>query len=224
MQTEKAQRAAYCDIDGTLAATTIVTPLVWFRRRVTSAPAFALWQASLVFRGPYWLILDRISRDKSNRAIYSNYAGLKKDDVLKLSRECYDAYVKPKLFAGAIEHLRGLKNEGVSVVLVTGGLDFLMTPLAEELGATLIAPTLLEKNGVFTGELNRTPLTGHEKALAVREHAKQSNISLDDSFAYGDAFGDLEMLECAGHPVAVRPDARLKQIAAERNWRVEHWQ
>jgi hypothetical protein len=38
-------------------------------------------------------------------------------------------------------------------VLVTGGLDFVMQPLARELGAEFYSPRLVEADGKFTGEL-----------------------------------------------------------------------
>jgi hypothetical protein len=31
------------------------------------------------------------------------------------------------------------------------------------------------------------------------------------------------MLEAAGHPVAVNPEAKLATIARKRGWHVEHW-
>ena len=41
--------------------------------------------------------------------------------------------------------------------------------------------------------------------------------------AYADSASDLPMLECAGFPVAVNPEAKLAAIARRRGWHVEHW-
>ncbi|MGD0094407.1 MAG: HAD family hydrolase, partial [Planctomycetota bacterium] len=122
-------RAAYCDVDGTLAATNIAGPLFWYKRRLLSAPARALWLAGLCLRGPYWLLLDHFSREASNRAIYSHYAGLPSARVRELAEECYSEAIKPRLFPRALEKLRGLQQDGLRLVLVTGGLDFLVQPL-----------------------------------------------------------------------------------------------
>jgi HAD superfamily hydrolase (TIGR01490 family) len=218
-----AARAAYCDVDGTLAATTIVTPLLWFISRERPVPSRVWWFATLPFRAPYWLALDRIDRLASNRAIYSNYAGLRTERVKNSATECFRDVIRPRLFPQAVQRLQELRGEGVRVVLVTGGLDFLMQPLAAELQAELVAPGLEEKDGVFTGRLNCPPVAGEAKAEAVRAHAVKNNIDLKASFAYGDAFGDLPMLRCVGNPVAVSPDRRLARIAAENGWRREDW-
>lgn len=218
-----AQRAAYCDVDGTLAATTIVTPLIWYQRKLRSAPASSLWLASLCLRAPYWLLLDRISRAASNRAIYRHYAGLHAARVRELAGACYAECLKPRLFPRALDRLAALRQEDVRLVLVTGGLDFLGQPLADELSADLVAPALQERDGLFTGALRDGPLTGEGKADAVRAHARAHGIDLAQSYAFGDAVGDLVLLECVGHPVAVNADNRLAAIATERGWQTEDW-
>jgi phosphoserine phosphatase len=38
--------------------------------------------------------------------------------------------------------------------------------------------------------------------------------------AYSDSINDLALLEYATHPVAVRPDARLRAVALARGWPV----
>jgi fatty acyl-CoA reductase len=223
IQNPKSGGAAYCDVDGTLAATTIVEPLLWYKRRLLSAPARAFWMAGLCVRAPYWLGLDHFSREASNRAIYSHYAGFDSARVKALAGECYNAEIRPRLLAQALERLNGLKEDGLRPVLVTGGLDFLMQPLAASLGADLIAPGLEERGGTFTGRLQDVPLTGARKPEAVRAHAQAQGIALDQSYAFGDAIGDLPLLECVGHPVAVNADRRLEAVAQARGWERENW-
>jgi HAD superfamily hydrolase (TIGR01490 family) len=109
-------------------------------------------------------------------------------------------------------------------VLVTGGLDFVMRPLAEHLGAAdVIATHLEERDGVLTGELAGPPIADERKGELVREYAQKHGIDLARSFAYTDSHGDLSMLECVGHPSAVNADGRLRRLAAERGWPVEQW-
>jgi len=219
----RVQRAAYCDVDGTLAATHIVTPLIWFKRRQLGAPARWLWLASLALRAPWWLCLDRFSRSASNRAIYANYAGLSCEKTKAFAGECFEACIRPRLFPQALDRLAALQRSGYAVVLVTGSLDFLMRPLAEQLKAEVIAPALEERDGVFTGALLNGPLAGRAKANAVLQHSTAHNVDLQESCAFGDAIGDLAMLETVGHPMAVNPDSRLAQIAAQRGWKCEQW-
>ena len=217
-------RAAYFDVDGTLTATNIVMPLIWYKSKLCSAPAAFFWKLSLAVRGPYWFVLDRLDRAASNRAIYSNYAGMDSAAVKILAGEYYRSHLKPRIIPQALERLTALKREDVRIVLVTGGLDIVMQPLAEELGAICIAPALADNGRHFTGELATGAISGGRKAQAVAEHARAHGIDLAASFAFGDSFeGDLAMLEAVGHPSAVNPDRRLAKIATARGWAVERW-
>ncbi|MCW8131309.1 MAG: HAD-IB family hydrolase [Planctomycetota bacterium] len=218
-----AARAAYVDVDGTLARTNIVGPLIYFHRRIMQPILHKLWLATIPPRGLYWLLLDKISREASNRAIYACYAGLNAAQVKALAQDCHRDFWTPRLYPQALERMRALKAEGVAIVLVTGSIDFLVEPLARDLGAELIAPSLEEKNGCFTGNLNGPPLAGRHKEDAVRKHAREKGIDLAASCAYGDAIGDLPMLQCVGHPVAINPGSRLHAIARKRGWAVEKW-
>jgi HAD superfamily hydrolase (TIGR01490 family) len=215
--------AAYCDVDGTLTDTNIVTPLVWMKKRCLPAPLRQLWMAALAVRLPWWWTVDQLSRRASNLAIYSHYRGVSASLVRGQAETYYREKIRPAAFAGAVARLKEFQRDGVRVVLVTGGLDVFMMPMAREFSADCLAPRLEESNGAYTGRLTSTPFTGEEKALQVRAHAAAHGIDLDSSYALGDAFGDLQMLECVGRPVAVNPDKRLAKIAADRGWQLERW-
>lgn len=45
-------------------------------------------------------------------------------------------------------------------------------------------------------------------------------IDWSDSYAYGDSYSDLAVLELVGNPVAVKPDSRLSEIAIHRKWEI----
>ena len=216
-------RAAYADVDGTLARTNIVGPLIYFHRRILRPVLRELWLVSLPPRGMYWLLLDKLSREASNRAIYACYADLEAARVKGMAHDCYRDFWKPRLFPRALERMKALREAGVQLVLVTGSIDFLVEPLAREIGAELIAPRLEEKAGLFTGSLQGPPLAGRHKAEAVRKHAAGHGVELSASFAFGDAIGDLPMLECVGHPEAVNPGRRLKAVAHKRGWPIQNW-
>lgn len=217
----KPMTAAYCDVDGTLTNTNIVGPLLWAKR--CGPKPDPLWLATLPVRGPWWWCLDQFSRRASNEAIYSNYRGMAVADVCGLAEEYYRQEIKPRFFPQALEFLSALRSQGVRVVLVTGGLDLFMRPLAADLDADCLAPQLEAVDGYFTGRLTTPPLTGVEKAAALRQHASRAAVDLPNSYALGDALGDLAMLECVGRPIAVNPDRRLEKIALDHCWRIEKW-
>ncbi len=216
--------AAFFDVDGTLTRTTILSPLRWYQRGRLSRPRYALWFAGLMLDVPRLVWIDRRSRSRVNVVFYRRYAGLVADDLRAWHRATFADNLKRRLYPAAAACLAEHRRQGRRIVLVTGGLDFVMRPLAEHLGAAeVIATHLVERDGVLTGELAGPPIADERKGELVREYAGKHGIDLAASFAYTDSHGDLPMLACVGHPVAVNPDRRLCRLAAERGWRVEEW-
>ncbi len=216
--------AAFFDVDGTLTDTTIVAPLGWYQRAHLPLPLFC-WRAFLLLpKAPYYLWIDRRSRARFNVAFYRRYAGLPIADLRDWHRRTFADNLQKRIYPAALECLRGHQRRGDRVVLVTGGLDFVMQPLADYLGAdALLAARLEERDGVCTGSLVGPPVADARKAELVREWAGRAGVDLGRSAAYGNSVGDLPMLECVGRPVAVNPDGRLRRLAAARGWETVRW-
>jgi HAD superfamily hydrolase (TIGR01490 family) len=219
-----APAAAFFDVDGTLTRTTILDPLVWYQRSRLSRPLYALWLAGLALDVPRLVWIDRRSRSRVNTVFYRRYAGLRADDLRAWHRQTFADNLRRRLYPAAAACLEEHRRQGHRVVLVTGGLDFVMRPLAEHVGADdVMATHLAERDGVLTGELTGPPIADERKGQLVREYAEKHGIDLARSFAYADSHADLPILDCVGHPVAVNPDRRLRRLAGERGWPVEEW-
>jgi HAD superfamily hydrolase (TIGR01490 family) len=217
--------AAFFDVDGTLTRTTILDPLIWYQRAHLSRARFALWAAGLLAQVPYYLWIDRRSRTWFNRVFFRRYRGLRADELRSWHRRTFADNLRPRLFREALECLQKHQKQGHRIVLVTGALDLVMRPLADFVQADeLIALRLVERDGVFTGELDGPAIADEQKATLVREHAQQENIDLAQSYAYGNSVGDAPMLACTGHPIAANPDRRLRGLAAKRGWEIAEWQ
>lgn len=215
---------AFFDVDGTLLKSTIVHYYIWMRSAVMPFLLKYFWLIGFLPKTIYYLILDSISRTRFNQVFYRNYRGMAVAEVKALSAEMFETSVRPKIFAEAVSQIREHKAQGTAVVLVTGSLDFIVQPIADYLGVdAVLAPQLREENGRFTGELTTVPLIGAEKAKAVRSYADRHEISLEESYAYGDSGSDLPMLECVGHPVAVNPGKKFRQKALESGWEMHEW-
>ena len=216
--------AAFFDVDGTLLKSTIVHCYIWMRS--LQMPFFLkhLWLIGFLPKIVYYLILDSISRTRFNQVFYRNYRGLEAAEMKALSLKMFEAYMRPKIFAEAVSQIQEHKEQGTAVVLVTGSLDFIIQPIADYLVVdAVLAPQLREQNGQFTGELTTAPLIGEAKAKAMRNYADQHEISLEESYAYGDSQSDLPMLECVGNPVVVNPGKALRQKALESGWEMHEW-
>lgn len=216
--------AAFFDVDGTLTRTTILDPLVWYQRAHLSRPRFALWAAGLLLQLPYYLWIDRRSRSQFNVVFYRRYAGLSAAALRDWHRQTFAENLQRTLFPAALECLREHRRQEHRTVLVTGALDFVMQPLGEFVQADdLLAHQLMERDGLFTGELSGPPIADEQKAALVREYAQRHGIDLGQSFAYGNSLGDAPLLACVGRPVAVNPDGRLRRLAAECGWDIVEW-
>ncbi|MHC4697681.1 MAG: HAD family hydrolase [Planctomycetota bacterium] len=218
------QAAAFFDVDGTLVQTTIVHYYMYFRRRRMSLIVGMLWHAGFLAKCGYYLILDKINRSTLNVVFYRSYAGLPVRDIKALARDCYRDVIEPRFFEQAAPCVDEHRRAGREVVLVTGSIAFIIDPLASRLGiAHVVAPSLVESNGRFTGELDGPPISDEEKARRVRQFADENHIDLSQSHAYGDSIADLPMLETVGHPHAVNPDKALAAAAHARGWPTHRW-
>jgi len=74
----------------------------------------------------------------------------------------------------------------------------------------------------ITGEIKGTPSFREGKVTRVEQWLSARGLAWGDvemSF-YSDSMNDLPLLEKAQHPVATNPDARLRQLATQRGWRI----
>ncbi len=58
------------------------------------------------------------------------------------------------------------------------------------------------------------------KAHAVRTLAVREGLNLKRCSAYSDSHNDVPMLSLVGTPVAINPDADLRELAKNRGWEV----
>lgn len=215
---------AFFDVDGTLLKSTIVHCYIWMRS--LQLPFFLkhLWLIGFLPKIVYYLILDSISRTRFNEVFYRNYRGLEVDKMKALSTEMFEAYIRPKIFSEAVSQIQEHQEQGTAIVLVTGSLDFVVQPIADYLAVdAVLAPQLREQDGQFTGELTTAPLIGEAKAEAMRNYADQHEVSLEESYAYGDSQSDLPMLECVGNPIVVNPGKSFRQKALKSGWEMHEW-
>ena len=88
--------AAFFDVDGTLAKTTIVHYYAYFRKRRLSPLVGALWQACYLLKCLYFLILDKVSRDRLNIVFYRSYAGLDVRRTKASAADCFRDVIEPR--------------------------------------------------------------------------------------------------------------------------------
>lgn len=153
--------------------------------------------------------------------IYLNALGL-------MSIKELDAYfgeltdrVQEGLNPDVIARLKQHVTDHVHIMLVSGAYTALLQSVTKEFQFdTIIGTEIPMKEGKTD---NRTPIyhiQGPRKNEKILEVLKGKEIDWQNSFAYGDSFSDLSVLELVGNPIAVRPEPRLKAIAEEREWEI----
>ena len=87
-----------------------------------------------------------------NEILFSSYEGISHDRLMILADDAFNDVMKKALYPHAKDLVSRCRDEGHDVVLVSGALDFLMTRLADHLGATHVIANRLEiKDGFATG-------------------------------------------------------------------------
>jgi HAD superfamily hydrolase (TIGR01490 family) len=211
--------ASYFDVDGTLVATNLVHPTLFYMLR-QQTPLHSLARlGKAVARAPWMALAELQDRRLFNEMLFSSFGGMSEDRLYTLAQEAFETVLKPNLFPGSRDLIRTCRDKGHDVVLVSGALDFLMQILAEHLGATSVIANKLEMKDRFaTGKLMRPVVAGPEKARLIRDHAHQKGHDLDECFAYSDSYSDVPMLSIVGYPAAVNPDRKLRLLASTYHW------
>lgn len=213
--------AAFFDVDNTLlrGSSMFLFGKAAFKRKFFSRQDFwnfAWHQMRFIARGETATSLQSI-RDRA----LALAAGHSVASFTDLTDEVYDLYIKPKLWPETVRLAQKHVREGREVWLVTASPIEVAQAIAHRLGLTGGLGTLIARqNGVLTGELDGVALHGKAKRKAVKQLAKERNISLKRSYAYSDSHNDLPMLTAVGHPVAVNPDKILTIYAKAADWKI----
>ena len=128
----------------------------------------------------------------------------------------------------ALELVQQHQRAGDTVIIVTATNEFVTRPIADAFGVTELIAVELEREPVpggadwFTGAIRGVPSFREGKVTRVADwlHAHGLAWETVHTTFYTDSIDDLPLMEKATVPVATNPDARLRAIATERQWRI----
>ena len=176
-----------------------------------------LWRSATSLIIPPW----SVPGFKANKAYLR---GELCDHMQSLGVACVTECIRPALRPAAIEAINHHRQQQHRIILLTGSLDLLATPLAEQLGiAESISGRLEHHDQRFTGRIVSPHPYGRQKRKALDDYAQQQGIDLRHAYLYTDCPSDLPSLEQVGHPIVINPQAPLDQLARKRGWIVAHW-
>ena len=160
------------------------------------------------------------------------YVRFATEAIRKLGREQADAahalfmreVIEPNIQAAARALLQQHRDAGDTIVIVTATNEFVTTPIAQALGISNLIAIELQRDasGWITGEIRGVPSMREGKVVRLRQWLAQRGLTLEhcESTFYSDSMNDVPLLEKVNTPVATNPDARLRQLATERGWRI----
>ena len=146
------------------------------------------------------------------------------EQAAKAHRQFMSEIILPAVKPAALELVKRHQAAVDQVIIVTATNEFVTRPIATALGVSeLIAVELMrDAQGWITGEISGTPSFKEGKVTRVAQWLSARHLTWSDvhiSF-YSDSINDLPLLEMAQTPVATNPDARLRQLATDRGWRI----
>lgn len=164
------------------------------------------------------------SREEMNRRYYTHFAGRRVTSVALAAERWYQHVERATIdlyHAPVAARLRRHIAEGVEPVFVSGSFPLILGPIARRLGVRhLLATTMHEDGGTFTGDILDPQTIGRGKADAITAFLAANDGDAAQCHGYGDDISDLPMLECVGRPVAVQGDHRLEALAGRAGWEV----
>ena len=135
-----------------------------------------------------------------------------------------DEVILPRVMPEALALVRSHQHAGDTAIIVTATNEFVTRPIAQAFGVSELIAVELERDasGWITGEIRGTPSFREGKVTRVAQWLGQNGLGWGDveMTFYTDSINDLPLLEKVHHPVATNPDARLRQLATERGWRI----
>lgn len=216
--------AAFYDVDGTLIRTNIVHAFAWYASHQPTLLGSLRQSVSTALSVPLFLAADKISRKAFNAMFYRWYAGQPEDRLVTLAEELFEDVIRPSIFPKAPGLIAEARRAGARPVIISGGLDFTVRPLARHLDIPdedVLANRLeFDHRGVCTGKLIPPFIAGASKAQLMRDYAARHGVDLARSYAYSDSFSDYPMLAAVGKPAVVNPDLRLRGVARSYDWPV----
>ncbi|MFW5921083.1 MAG: HAD family hydrolase [Polyangiales bacterium] len=217
-----AQRpAAFVRVEGTLLGRPTLAAAAYLAANAQGVGERLSRLGNVALAAPFALGGSLATGSTATRATWAGVRGMGEDRLRLLCEEYWERQLEPSVHDVGVELVRQAKKRGARIVLISDNIDWIVSPIAEQLEADDLLCNRLEiKKGRATGRLLE-PVVGSQLAGSwARRFASQHDIDLDRSLAYGASGGDSLLLSAIGQPCAVNPDRMLRRIARDHDWPV----
>ncbi len=160
---------------------------------------------------------DRAFKERWILDLLRLFAGFSADEMEAMAAFVAREMLWPTRRQAVVDELQAHRENGRSVIIVTGMFEPILAHIAQLLGGVdTIGTPLAYENGRFTGRTAAPLNVGKRKVAQLQSRLPAGHLAA----AYGDTMRDIPMLEMAQEPVAVHPDEQLRQAAQTRGWRI----
>jgi len=124
--------------------------------------------------------------------------------------------MKPDLNTEVISRLEEHTKNDVYIMIVSGAF----TPLLQDVFKPFPVDQIIGTNVPFhNGEFDMSQQIDHvhaeRKTELIKKNLKGKEIDWENSYAYGDSYSDLSVLNLVGNPVVVCPEDSFRMVAYE---------
>lgn len=120
-----------------------------------------------------------------------------------------------------LHRLEQHRREGYYTMLVSGAYEPLLHSVTKNVNFDCIIGSSIPYHDE---KLSKTTsikyIYGERKSDFINAHLSHTEVDWQNSFAYGDSYSDLNVLELVGNPVAVNPEPRLLEVANHKKWEI----
>lgn len=212
------------DFDGTLIDVSSPTRLIM---RLNRDHIMSTWA---VLKSIAWGIRYKMGMELDQtvprRYVFASFKDFPVSKANAIMKDLYRAELRKRLRPQAVAALKAHQAKGSEVIVVSASFDPIISELCKDMGIESYICTQMEVvNGSYTGETVGPPPESEQKlyqfvAWADSEYGPDGWVL---THAYGDHYSDVSLMEIAQHPIAIDPDRRLKNMAAERGWETHDW-
>lgn len=183
---------ALFDFDGTITDREVFRP---FLSIATQPKRLAIAKSVLLPVGVGYKLGLVSGKAARAAAVKLCFTGLPASRLEAAGREFLDKFVHQAVRKEALDRINWHKAQGDRVVVVSGGLEYILSPWCKHHEVELLCSFLEVENGKLTGRYNRTECSGAEKVRRIREAYDIAQYSV--IYAYGDSQDDMAMLGLA---------------------------
>jgi HAD superfamily hydrolase (TIGR01490 family) len=196
-------RLAIFDFDGTLCGVNSYHVFVWWGIKRFRISSFLLLLGLMLRK------LRVIGRPTLMRLALRIIRGKTRAKVEVIGRELYESALKPHLAKAGLMEIRAKRDEGCTVLILSGAFDFLLGPFCADQGIDLWRSTRLNYElDRCTGLLEGSEHLGEAKSVHVQEFFKGKDIDWQGSSVYSDELIDLPLFSLVGNKYFIVHDGK----------------